>query len=57
MQWYDYLIILFGIIGIMLALLGSYSGHGIRKTGVIGWIIIIFLLIIRVCIWLALSMF
>lgn len=57
MQWYDYLIILFGIIGIMLALLGSYHEHGIRKTGVIGWIILIFLLIIRVCIWLAFSMF
>jgi len=52
MQWYNYPIIFLGIVGILLALFGNYHGHGIKKTGVWGWALIILLLIIRVSIWI-----
>jgi multisubunit Na+/H+ antiporter MnhG subunit len=50
MQWYDYPLIFFGLIGVILALFGSY--HGARKSGVLGWILMILALIARISIWI-----
>ncbi|MEX2017246.1 MAG: hypothetical protein WD876_02135 [Candidatus Pacearchaeota archaeon] len=53
MQWYDYIIIIGVVIGMLFVFFGSYHDHRGRKTGIWGWVIIITLLILRVLIWIA----
>ncbi len=52
MQWYDYPIIVGIVVGLFLILFGSYHDSGTKKSGIWGWIIIIFLLIVRALIWI-----
>jgi len=52
MQWYDPILIILGIIGLLIILFGSYHGHRAIKSGVLGWILIVAVLIIKVGIWI-----
>lgn len=53
MEWYDPLVILALIAGFLLAFFGTYHGQGGEaKTGIWGWIIIFFVLVLRAMIWL-----
>jgi hypothetical protein len=52
MQWYDPLLIIVVVIGLLLILFGSYHGHQTIKSGVVGWIMVFVALTIRVGIWI-----
>ncbi|MEX0920043.1 MAG: hypothetical protein WDZ69_00490 [Candidatus Pacearchaeota archaeon] len=53
MEWYNYLIILGIVIGLLFSIFGSYHGYaGKSKTGVWGIMIIFTFLIIKALIWL-----
>ena len=52
MQWYDYIFIFIGMLGLILTLFGSYHNAGTRKSGVWGLILVIGTLIARVVLWI-----
>lgn len=54
-MWYDSLTIIIAAVGIMLAFFGSYDGA--RRTGIWGWVILMFVLIARASIWVYTEVF